>query len=124
MKSLSLELIKDFFRDRTMLSMVVSLVLIGIAYGVYLALSVEPSDLQVATRYTAFGDTHFYRSKWYYLLSFAAFGAMLVAVHTSLAIKLYGRKQRSLAIAFLGLTIAIFVISWIITQSVLRIAFL
>ena len=124
MRNLPTELIKNFFRDRTMVSLVGALLLMGIAYGIYLALTLEPSDLQVATRYTAFGDTHFYRNKWYYLLSFALFGTALIGIHTALAIKLYGREQRSLAIALLGMTFILFTIGWILARSVLKIAFL
>ena len=107
-----------------MASLSAALILIGIVYMVYMALVLEPSDLQVATRYTAFGDTHFYRNKWYYLLSFAAFGATVALLHIALAMKLYDRNQRQLAIALFGLTFLIVTIAWIITRSVLQIAFL
>ena len=80
--------------------------------------------MQVATRYTAFGDAHFYRNKWYYLLSFIAFVVVVLGVHIGLAIKLFGREQRQLASALLAFTILLLVIGWIITRSVLQIAFL
>lgn len=98
--------------------------MVGIGYVIYIAFALEPSDLQVATRYTAFGDTHFYRSKWYYLLSFIIFGVILMGAHTALSIKLFNRGHRSLAIALLGITAFLFVVSWLIAGSVLRIAFL
>lgn len=124
MKNIPTQLIKSFLRDRTLLGLTAALFLMGIIYLIFLAFTLEPSDLQVATRYTAFGETHFYRNKWYYLLSFAFFGVILLSIHTALAVKLYGRNQRQLAIAFLGLTLFIFAIGWIITRSVLQIAFL
>jgi hypothetical protein len=96
----------------------------AIIYIVYVALALDPSDLQVAVRYTAFGDTHFYRDKWYYFLSFILFGIVLGSVHIALAIKLYGRQQRQLAIGVLIFTLFLFIIGWIITRSILRIAFL
>lgn len=124
MRSLPIDLIKSYLRDRTMVSLTIALFLMGVAYTIYVVLALEPSDLQVATRYTAFGDAHFYRNKWYYLLSFVLFGVILAGVHTALAIKLYGRQQRQLAIALLVLTVFLFVTGWIIARSVLRIAFL
>jgi hypothetical protein len=124
MRNLPIDLIKGFFRDRTMLTLTSAVVAAGIAYSLYVALALEPSDLQVATRYTAFGDTHFYRSKWYYLLSFILFGIALMGMHIALAIKLYGRQQRQFAALLLGFTLFLFVISWIIARSVLGIAFL
>lgn len=107
-----------------MTTLTVVLFLIGISYIVYVALALESSDLQVATRYTAFGETHFYRSKWYYLLSFVVFGVMLAAVHTALAVKLYNKELRQLAIFLLVFTMLLFVIGWIVAGSVLEIAFL
>lgn len=116
--------VKNFFSDRAMTGFVVLLLLVGVSYIIYVALALQPSDLQVATRYTAFGDTHFYRNKWYYLLSFVLFGVVIAAVHTVLAIKLYSRGQRQLAISLIALTVMIFIIGWIIAGSVLGIAFL
>ena len=124
MKNLPLDSIKKFFRDRTLVTLTIALLVLGIAYIVYVAVSLEPSDLQVATRYTAFGDTHFYRNKWYYLLSFVVFAAVLLGVHISLAIKLHSRQQRQLAVGLLAFTVPMFIIGWIITRSVLEIAFL
>lgn len=122
--NISLDTIKPFLRDRLMVGLTVGLFLVGIGYVIYIAFALEPSDLQVATRYTAFGDTHFYRSKWYYLLSFIIFGVILMGAHTALSIKLFNRGHRSLAIALLGITAFLFVVSWLIAGSVLRIAFL
>lgn len=124
MKIIPTELLRTFFRDRTMASLVAGVFLVGTVYSIYLLTSLEQSDLQVATRYTAFGDTHFYRSKWYYLLSFAAFAGTLSVLHVALAIKLYGMNRRQLAVALLGFTFLVFIIGWIIMQSVLQIAFL
>lgn len=124
MMNISLDTIKPFLRDRLMVGLTVGLFLVGIGYVIYIAFALEPSDLQVATRYTAFGDTHFYRSKWYYLLSFIIFGVILMGAHTALSIKLFNRGHRSLAIALLGITAFLFVVSWLIAGSVLRIAFL
>jgi len=124
MRNLPTDLIKSYFRDRTIVGLTAVLCLTAVAYIVYVALALEPSDLQVAVRYTAFGDTHFYRDKWYYLLSFVLFSVTLTGLHIALAIKLYGRQQRQLAILLLFLTMFLFIIGWIVTRSVLRIAFL
>jgi hypothetical protein len=124
MKDSLLTSVKNFFADRAMVGLVALLFLVGISYMVYVAVSLQPSDLQVATRYTAFGETHFYRSKWYYLISFALFGLVAAGVHAALAIKLYNRGQRPLAVSLIALTLLIFVIGWIMARSVLGIAFL
>ena len=124
MKNIPTDLIKNFYRDRTMLGLSVGLLLVVVGYTIYIALALEPSDLQVAVRYTAFGDVHFYRDKWYYLLSFILFGIVLAGVYIALAVKLHGRNQRQFAIFLMALGLLMMVISWIITRSVLQIAFL
>ncbi len=101
-----------------------ALLLIGVAYSIYVGIALEPSDLQVATRYTAFSDAHFYRNKWYYLLSFIVFGLMVIGLHIALAVKLHGRDQRQLAVGLLSFTLLVLAITWILTRSVLQIAFL
>ena len=122
--NISPDVIKEFFKDRLLASLAVGVILLGVIYIIYVGFALEPSDLQVATRYTAFGDTHFYRNKWHYLLSFIVFGVTLVGVHTALSIKLNSRGHRSLAVFLLAFTVFMLVIGWIITRSVLRIAFL
>lgn len=124
MRNIPTELIKSYFRDRTMLGLTVAVCLLALAYCLYVGLSLEVSDLQVATRYTAFGDTHFYRNKWYYLLSFILFGIIVATAHVALAVKLYGRQQRQFAIALLAFTLFFISVGWLITRSVLQIAFL
>lgn len=124
MKSTLLTTIKHVLTDRFMTTLVAALLIVGIAYAVYVALALQPSDLQVAIRYTAFGNTHFYRNKWYYLISFAVFGLLLAVVHGAVAVKLYGRGQRQLAIFLTSLSLFLFVIAWITARSVLRVAFL
>lgn len=107
-----------------MLGLVIVLLLIGVINIIYISLTVEPSDLQVATRYTAFGDTNFYRNKWYYLLSFILFTVALLGTHIALAVKLYGRQQKYLAIGTLAMTGILLLAGWLIARSVFRIAFL
>lgn len=124
MKNLPTDSIKSFLRDRTIASLAICVVVVAIIYSLYVAFSLQPSDLQVATRYTAFGDTHFYRNKWYYLLSFVFFGLTVAGVHIAYAIKLFGRQQRQAAIGMLCFTLLLMGIAIIMTRSVLQIAFL
>lgn len=122
--NISLETVKKFLGDRTLLSLSMAVIILGLFYVIYIALSLEQSDLQVATRYTAFGETHFYRNKWYYLISFVVFGISLIGVHLALSVKLFDRGHRQLAAGFLALTLLLLIVGWIITRSVLGIAFL
>lgn len=124
MKATLLATLKRLLADRPMTGLVVALLLVGISYAIYVALALQPSDLQVATRYTAFGGTHFYRNKWYYLVSFVIFGIVVTGVHIALAMKLYSRGQRQFAVLMIAMSLLILVIAWITAHSILQVAFL
>lgn len=96
----------------------------GIGYIGYVGFSLNPSDLQLAVRYTSFGETQFYREKWWYLLSFIGFGVLYIVAHIGMVAKLYAIGLRSMAIAFAWLSIIVLVLMFVYTYSVLGIAYL
>lgn len=124
MKTNILTAIKLVVADRLMAVLTIMMILAALAYCVFVGVSLQPSDLQVAVHYTAFGETSFYREKWYYLLSFVVFGLIIAVIHTALILKLYVLEQRQMAVVFAWLSILIIVIATAITQSVLKVAFL
>lgn len=123
MKTIILTTVKLIIADRLVSALMVGLALLAILYSVYVGISLQPSDLQVAVHYTAFGETTFYREKWYYLLSFIVFALLVVVMHIVLAAKLYIDDRRQLAIFFLWLSILIVIIAWFLTHAVLGAAF-
>ncbi len=104
--------------------MVVVLLLLCVSYCIYVGASLRPSDLQVAVHYTAFGGTNFYREKWYYLITFIVFGALIGVMHTALIIKLHMQGRRQMAFMFGWLSLLLVVIAFFITHAVLKVAFL
>ena len=123
MKSNILSALKIVLADRLVTVLIGAMILLALAYCAYVALSLRPSDLQVAVHYTAYGETNFYREKWYYLLSFIGFGLIVAVLHSALAIKLYVLERRQLALYFIWTSLLILVIAWILTNAVLRVAF-
>lgn len=124
MKIRALNSLRKIASDRLILAFILAIILLAVTYILYIAFSLKPNELQVATHYTVFGETNFYRNKWYYLISFALFGALIAVVHIAIIIKLFFYELRSFAIAFSCLTIVLIIIAWVITHSVLNIAFL
>lgn len=124
MKSNFITSLKLILSDRLMTILLVAFVLACLSYCIYVGVSLRPSDLQVAVHYTAFGETSFYREKWYYLISFIMFGLILAAVHSILIVKLYVQERRQIAILFTWFSFLLLLIAWIMTHSVLGIAFL
>jgi hypothetical protein len=116
--------IKPILADRLMAILMILLILICLAYCVYVGVSLRPSDLQVAVHYSAYGETSFYRDKWYYLITFIVFGIMLAVMHTALVAKIYLQGHRQLALLFAWLSLLLIVIAWFMTWAVLKVAFL
>ncbi len=96
----------------------------GVAYIVYVAINLSASDLQLAVRYTSFGDTHFYRDKWWYLFSFIGFGILFLIAHIGLTVKFVAIDLKQLAYAFGWLSMIVLVLMFAYTYSVLGIAYL
>lgn len=116
--------VKTIVADRLVAALIVVGLLLAVAYCIYIGIALRPSDLQVAVHYSAFGSTHLYRAKWYYMLTFVVFALIVAVVHAVLVAKLYLQERRPLAIVFALLTILLFVIAWYITRPILAIAFL
>lgn len=108
-KELIKESIKGVLSDRPVLLLCSALLLVAVAYMLAVGLSIHASDVTVYTRYTAFGEAHFYKSPWQYLLLFTAFGVVVAAAHIALVAKLHhiGRRQSALFIGWMGIVIVI-----------------
>lgn len=107
-----------------MLLLMAGLFIGGMAYITYVAFSLDPSDLQLATRYTSFGETHFYREKWWYLLGFIGFGLLFIVAHIGMLVKLFTIGMRQLAVAFACLSMIVLLLMFVYTYAVLGIAYL
>lgn len=124
MKDIIRATVKEVFADRKLLLFCIAILLGGLVYVAYVALSLSPSDLQLATRYTSFGETQFYRNKWYYLLSFVGFGLLYVVMHIGMMAKLYMTGMKDLAYALGWLSMVVLLLMFVYTSSVLGIAYL
>lgn len=100
---------KDFLRtplrtiaaDRPFFAALIGVFVAGVIYMLVMGFTLQVRDVQVYVRYTAFGEAHFYKSYWYYLLSFVLFGALVMVVHIGLMVKLYSLQRRQTAL-FVG----------------------
>lgn len=116
--------LKAVLGDRLVAALLIGLVLVCGAYCVYVGISLRPSDLQVAIHYTSYGNTSFYREKWYYLISFIIFGILVAVMHTTLTVKLYTQGRRQIALLFVWLSLLLMAIAFLLTHAILKIAFL
>jgi len=121
LKTNFIQSIKELVTNRYLTTLSIALVLLTVAFVVYIALTVRPSDLQLVTHYTAFGVTHLYRDQWFYLLSFIGFAVLSTFIHISLAIKIYITKGHPLAIMFLWLGVGVILFAWITAISIINV---
>ncbi len=121
LKNTLIHSLKELVTNRYLTTLSIILVLLSVAFIVYILLTVRPSDLQLVTHYTAFGVTHLYRDQWFYLLSFVGFAVLVAFLHIALAIKIYITKGHPLAIMFAWFGIGIIIFAWITAISIINV---
>ncbi|HBO64378.1 TPA: hypothetical protein DD425_00255 [Candidatus Saccharibacteria bacterium] len=112
---------KELITNRYLTVLSSILVLLAVAFVVYIIIAVRPSELQLVTHYTAFGVTHLYRDQWFYLFTFGIFALMVAFFHIALAVKIYLTKGHPLAIMVAWLGIGIIVFAWITALSLINV---
>ena len=97
--------VKRVLGDRPVVSTAITLVVCSLIYMLVVGFSIHPRDVQVYVRYTAFGEAHFYKNPWQYMLLFVLFGAVVAAAHTAIMVKLHGlgRRQSAILVGWLGI---------------------
>jgi hypothetical protein len=100
------------------------MVALTLIFIIYFVLRLSVRELQIATRFSEFGETQFYRNKWYYLLNFIGIVGVITTTHILLMGKLIMREMRSFAVALGWMSILLVVVAFLITYAVFSIAYL
>ena len=121
LKNTITESFKELITNRylTVLSLVT--IVLAIAFVIYIAVVVRPSELQLVTHYTAYGLTHLYRDQWFYLLGFGAFAVIAAFLNVAISLKVYLTKGHPLAIMFAWFGIGIIVFAWLTSFSIINV---
>ncbi len=114
---------KQIITDRSLLALIIAMLFIGLTYLIAIGFSIHPRDVQIYTRYTAFGEAHFYKSPWQYTLLFVSLGILIPVGHIALMTKLYDLRRRQAAVLIGWLGIVILAIAAVYVLSILRFAF-
>lgn len=88
---------------------------------IYISINLRPSELQLVSRYSSFGDTNFYRDQWYYLISFVLFSWIVAISSIAISKKIYDLSGRALALLFAWMGVLTIILGLITTSSVLNI---
>jgi len=120
-KNSVLSLASRFIIDRHLTSVFIVMILLALAVTIYMLLRLHPSELQLVSRYSSFGTTHFYREQWFYLFLFAAFAWVVAFAHIALSRKTYDLSGRPMALVIAWLGVSIIILDWITAESILNI---
>lgn len=115
-------IIKDYISkllaDKYLLTIVVLMFIACLLVSIIIGLAIEPRDLKLPSRYSAFGLTHFYFSQWFYILNFIFFSFIVFVLHSVIAVKLLILRGRSLAITYAWSGLGIIIFSLVVAISV------
>ena len=118
----SKRLVRQLFSDRPFMALVTLLVVLALAFCIYVFASTQQSSVQVHTRYTSIGEAHYYKSQWYYLYSFAAFGLVSTALNVLCMLRLLANQRRDFAMGLGVVAFIILVVTFAYSYNVMQIA--
>lgn len=110
--------------DRRYFALMAAVLLVSVIFTLFVLFSVEQRDIQVVTQYSSFGESHFYKERWFYLYNFALLGVIIGVAHCAIMAQLYKYERRALGVMFGWLTLLILLIAFIYVQRVLQVAYL
>ena len=89
MKSEIIKSLLGVLKNRTLVLFLVAMLILDIVCSIAVSMQITPSEITVYSRYTAFGQVHFYKDHWQYSLLFSGFFTLVTILHGALMIKFY-----------------------------------
>lgn len=114
--------IRRVFTDRTFLVIAMMLIAAGLVYVTVTGLTLQGRDVQVYSRYTSFGEAHFYKSPWQHLISFVVFGIAVVVTHLGLMVKFHNLERRGAAMIVGYAGIAVLFVAFMYSLFIMHLA--
>lgn len=114
------EHIKTVIHDRPYLGMMLAIALVAIIGIIYVLITVEPRDIQVVTQYTSFGETNYYRGRWYSLYGYALLYLAIAVGHGMLMLKFRALDRRDFGMLFGAGTLLVLVIGIVYAANVIQ----
>jgi hypothetical protein len=114
--------IRRVFTDRTFLIIAMMLIAAGLVYVTVTGLTLQGRDVQVYSRYTSFGEAHFYKSPWQHLVSFVVFGIVVVVTHLGLMVKFHNLERRGAAMIVGYAGIAVLFVAFMYSLFIMHLA--
>ena len=93
-------------------------------FSIYALFAISRVDIQIVTRYSSFGEAHFYKNAWWYLYGFVVFGLVAGVTHTMIMAKLRAYDRRDLGLMFGWLSFILVLVAFAYAHEVFKVAFL
>lgn len=106
--------------DRPLFWLSVSIVILSLVCSLIIGLNIHASDVTVYSRYTAFGEAHFYKSHWQYLLLFIVFNIIAAVGHIALIGKLSTIERRQTALLVGWVAVVVIIVATVYALSVIQ----
>lgn len=124
MKSSTKQVLRAFLADRPYVLLAAAVIVTGLLFAIWCGLAVHPADIQVVTRYTAFGSIHFYKGPWWLIYNFALFALIAGIGHAAIMARLHTLGHRDLGIMFGWMTFVVLLIATFYMSEILNLAFI
>lgn len=111
----------ELAKDRVAVLLLVIIFITTLLVVVTTIVRLNPSDVQIPIRFSAYGTANIYRNQWFTLYIFPVFAIIVSLLNTYLSVKIYS-LNRFLTIGFLGVTVLITTVCLIVTNAVLNLA--
>jgi len=108
-------------KDRAAIILLLILAVSCVVLVATVLLRLQPNDIQVPVRYTAFGQTFIYRDQWYTQYSYAGLAVIIATLNTFIAIRLY-QLRRLLGLGFIGMSTFVVVLAIIVINAMFNLA--
>ena len=116
--------LKEVMSDRPFFMLVAAVFASMVLFSVFALFSIDRVDIQIVTRYSSFGEAHFYKNAWWYLYGFVAFGVIAGAAHAAIMAKLRAYDRRDLGLMFGWFSLVVVVVAFAYAFEVFKVAFL
>ena len=121
LKKIFIQPIKQLLTNRYLTVLSGVSILLALSLAIFIAIRVQPSDLQLVTHYTAYGVTHLYRAQWFYLLNFIGFAVIVAFLNIAITIRIYILKGHPLAVLFAWFGVGLLIFAWVVAISIINV---
>jgi hypothetical protein len=106
--------------DRGVLLMMGVVFLVGVVLVLMPVVSLAPSSPKTWVRYVDVGQSMGYEEgAWWYVLGFSALGVVVGVLHNFIAVRLYQKRGRDMAMLFLAVSVGIAVVAILYVLKIL-----